>query len=159
LQTLRFSGCASKSTVSISRCQEFITAFNDLDAQTKIEFLEDDELVDKYEYCKGVVDTYESIYDDEDSGFGIVNEEDNLINNGFGGCHLKTFSQSHQMGKIIKFKYNRWVKGKTLKSFEAVGPCCFRIKNGKKEVTKLKRNQKEDNTDVRKWKILKNKKC
>ena len=33
--------------------------------------------MEKYEHCKGILDSFDSDYDNGDSEFGIVHEEDN----------------------------------------------------------------------------------
>merc|ERR1712008_543274 len=108
LFTLTVFGGAVKSS-QITRCQKFIKAFDDLDSETKDDFLDDDELTDKYEHCKEILDSYESDNDNEDSEFGIVNEEDNLIH-GFELCQTQLFSQSHHRGAPVNFEVGKWKK-------------------------------------------------
>ena len=109
-----------------SCCIEFANTFI---SETKIitnSFIFTDELMDKYEHCKGILDSYESDYDNGDSEFGIVNEEDNLINS-FELCQIQLFSQSHHRGEPINFKVGKWKKH-TIRSLRVSGFCCFRIR-------------------------------
>ena len=98
-------------------------------SETKIitnSFIFTDDLTDKYEHCKEILDSYESDYDNGDSEFGIVNEEDNLIHS-FERCQIQLFSQSHHRGEPVHFKVGQWKKH-TVKSLKVSGYCCFRIK-------------------------------
>ena len=98
-------------------------------SETKIikkTFIFTDELTDKYEHCKEILDSYESDNDNEDSEFGIVNEEDNLIHS-FERCQIQLFSQSHHRGEPVNFKVGKW-KTHTIKSLRVSGFCCFRIR-------------------------------
>ena len=83
--------------------------------------------MDKYEHCKKILESDESDYDDGDSEFGIVNEEDNLFENNIYGCEIQLFSQSHHRGEPVNFKVGKWKK-LTIKSLRVSGFCCFRIK-------------------------------
>ena len=107
----------------------YIDFANTFISETKIitnAFIFTDELTDKYEHCKEILDSDESDYDNGESEFGIVNEEDNL-NHSFERCQIQLFSQSHHRGATVNFKVGKWKKH-TIKSLRVSGFCCFRIR-------------------------------
>ena len=82
--------------------------------------------MDKYEHCKKILHSDESDYDNGDSEFGIINEQDNLIHS-FERCQIQLFSKSHHRGATVDFEFGKWKKH-TIKSLRVSGFCCFRIK-------------------------------
>merc|ERR1711935_390304 len=118
----------SSSSFTQKTCQNLIDAFKDLTSEEKMDFFEEDELVQKYKFCLKYIGMKDSIeFDDGDSSFGIENEVDNLISSEIYGCLLSLYERNNYMGEEIKFPgYGKWVSRKTIKSLRTRGPCCFR---------------------------------
>ena len=93
--------------------------FNEVFKNLSINFTDD--LVEKYEYCKDLLNNFGN------SEFGIDNEEDNLFDNDIYGCEIQLFKKTHHRGNPVDFEYGKWVHH-TIKSLKVSGYCCFRIK-------------------------------